>query len=1247
MGVVYEALDRERNVRVALKTLLRSTPEALARFKREFRALEGLHHPNLVTLGELVSDGDEWFFTMELIEGVNFLNHVRPWYRIASSEGHDGELTTGVHSLRLLAAAAAHAKRPESEPAVPAASPAEPGAPRFDEEVLRDAFLQLARGLLALHDAHHVHRDVKPSNIRVTKEGRVVLLDFGLIREFEAERSLEVAGMAGTPMYMAPEQAHSSEVTAAADWYSFGTILYQCLTGRLPFEGAPPLQALKKKQASPPPAPSTLVTFLPEDLEALCMDLLAIDPGLRPSGREAIRRLEKGAPTSMPPASTSLVPPGSTLPPRHALIGRRDELAVLREAFAEASGEAQAFMVLGASGIGKTRLVRAFAESVLADDPNVLVLRGRCHEREAVPYKALDDVMDLLANRLTRLSAAEAGRLSPMHVGALLHVFPVLRRVKTFAEDAEHHTSARMLDPAELRRRAFAAARTLFTRLAERWRVLVLVDDLHWADADSFALLAALFRPPEAPPIFFVATARSSAEADARPAGAPHPLAARIPGGARELILGPLPDEDARALAAGLVASLGTPGEALAHELAAEGRGHPLFIAELAQAAHDGELSNVRTLDEALWARIARLPPTARAITELASVATAPLALGVLARAADMAPGELARVATMLRAGNLVRTAGTRERDRVEPYHDRVREAVLSRLDAPKKRAHHEALAKALETAESADEEALALHWREAGFPNMSLVHATAAAAQAWDALAFDRAAEWYAFALAVAPSSNEATHALRIRLGEALADAGSAAAAAVEFQGAAADEGTDAAQALALRRRAAEQLFRAGRYQAGLDVTAVVLRSLGLRLPRSPWNILFQLVFWRTVLRLRGLRYERRDPSRVTPEAFMRVDACLALATARGVIDAAMGGLFHTRALLLALDTGDPSRIATAMASELAHVAMGGGPTWKRTRAIMVRASEVAAEAGSQRAMAWVTAVSGFAYYMVGEFRRGYELMSRGEELLRATGARGFEVSRTRLFALTSLVQMGEIKQACARLPADLGEADEREDSYIAVNLRVGYANLTWLVADDPEGARRAIAHAVSVWNKSGFHAEHFYEMWSSVHIELYVGDAEEAARQLERRLPAYEKSFIPRLQGSRIRTWILRARCGLALARQGVRAEEHLAAVEGIVEKIEREGMAWADAHAVMLRGCVARMRRDEAGAKVKLRQAIGALEAADMKLEAQVARWCLGKVTGGAEGERMKSDAWGWMEREGVKRPEKLSGMISGGI
>src|SRR5262245_44709275 len=76
MGVVFEALDRLRGTRVAVKVLRRISPESLIRFKAEFRALQDLQHPNLVRLDELISDGQQWFFTMELIEGVDFLAHV-------------------------------------------------------------------------------------------------------------------------------------------------------------------------------------------------------------------------------------------------------------------------------------------------------------------------------------------------------------------------------------------------------------------------------------------------------------------------------------------------------------------------------------------------------------------------------------------------------------------------------------------------------------------------------------------------------------------------------------------------------------------------------------------------------------------------------------------------------------------------------------------------------------------------------------------------------------------------------------------------------------------------------------------------------------------------------------------------------------------------------------------------------------------------------------------------------------------
>src|SRR5262245_11743729 len=139
MGTVYEAFDRDRNTRVALKVLRHAGPDTILRLKREFRTLQRLYHPNLVPLGGLIAVGDRWSFTMELLEGLRFVDYVRPPER----QTLDG--------------------------------------PGFDDARLRDGFRQLVGGLAALHDAGKVHRDVKPSNVLVTQAGRVVLLDLGLV----------------------------------------------------------------------------------------------------------------------------------------------------------------------------------------------------------------------------------------------------------------------------------------------------------------------------------------------------------------------------------------------------------------------------------------------------------------------------------------------------------------------------------------------------------------------------------------------------------------------------------------------------------------------------------------------------------------------------------------------------------------------------------------------------------------------------------------------------------------------------------------------------------------------------------------------------------------------------------------------------------------------------------------------------------------------------------------------------------
>ena len=158
MGVVYEAHDGVRDEVVALKTLLRTGAADLYRLKREFRSLADVTHANLVCLYELFVEDDQCFFTMELVEGVSFVDYVRG--------------TDRTH--------------------------------RFDDRLVH-ALRQLVDGVSALHTLGKLHRDIKPSNVIVTSEGRVVILDFGLTSDVPAANAGGSEIMAGTPAYIAPE----------------------------------------------------------------------------------------------------------------------------------------------------------------------------------------------------------------------------------------------------------------------------------------------------------------------------------------------------------------------------------------------------------------------------------------------------------------------------------------------------------------------------------------------------------------------------------------------------------------------------------------------------------------------------------------------------------------------------------------------------------------------------------------------------------------------------------------------------------------------------------------------------------------------------------------------------------------------------------------------------------------------------------------------------------------------------------
>ena len=594
MGVVYRVLDRERGLELAMKRLETPAAEGVLRFKAEFRALRDLEHPNLLRLGELFESDGQWFFTMEVVEGTDFLGYVRTDAGESNDPSTRSLRDAAVSSTRAahrepLRTADASTARPIVEPSLAAQAPTSPRP--YDEKRLRAAIVQLALALDAIHRAGMVHRDVKPSNVLVEPGGRVVLLDFGIVAELGGHMMQDEEGeVVGTVAYMPPEQACGEGVTSSADWYAVGTMLYQALTGRLPYEGSADA-ILTEKILADPPSPRALVSDAPPDLGDLCMRMLAREAALRPTALEILTALGATDPEGM--LGTR----------RHAgrspFVGRAAEIESLRAAAALArDGHPVTVFVEGPSGIGKTATVARAIDAIRAEHPDTLVLRGRCHENETVPYNAFDGVVDDMSRVLRGAPSPHAFALE--RTGELLRIFPVLGTVGFLADAAsggDEVEGAASRAPAELRQRAVEELRALLANLARARAVVLLMDDVHWADAESVALLAEVTRPP-APPILIVATARVGAD------GSPSAAVGAANGDVRRVVLQGLPADDARTLVATLARDRGDAVDVDA--IVGEAGGHPMFLGELLQFSVEqhGAPRTVIQLDDALLARI-------------------------------------------------------------------------------------------------------------------------------------------------------------------------------------------------------------------------------------------------------------------------------------------------------------------------------------------------------------------------------------------------------------------------------------------------------------------------------------------------------------------------------------------------------------------------------------------------------------------------------------------------------------------
>jgi hypothetical protein len=1220
MGVVYEAVDRVAGVRVALKTLRHANPEALARLKREFRAMQDLQHPSLVGLRELVAEEGRWYLVMDLVEGVDFVSWVRAVPVPPSGEG------SGVRELG-------------TAPTVRALPTVAADTPVFDEGRLRAALRQLVEALAACHRAGFVHRDVKPSNVLVTPAGKVVVLDFGLVVETRADAS--TLAVVGTPTYMAPEQAASDDVGPEADLYSVGVLMYEALTARAPIEGAA-LQVMLRKQSERPASPREVAAGVPADLDAMCMALLSPKPSERPTAAAVLRALggERAAPADDEGRSRTLTPP---------FVGREEELEALADAFAESRIRAACALVEGESGLGKSRLVRHFAERVAREDPNALVLFGRCYERESVPFKAFDGVVDALARFLAKLPDIEARAFLPTRPAALAQVFPVLRRVGAIV--AQLREAQLPVDPFELQSRAFTALREMLARIADRRPLVVVIDDGQWADDDSHRLLAEVLREPDAPRMLLVATVR----------GEVAPFARVLGPAARTMFLEPLENDAARELATLLLQRAAGPGAGDASSIAADAGGHPLFIDLLArrraQSAPPGAAPS--SVEDALRGMLSELDPAARAIVETVALADAPLRTRVVAAAAmeedggvrdSTSPGgdSFLQALQRLRVSRLVVSTGARGDAVLEPYHDRVRAAALADMPPERRVERHRRIALALESAEEAEPRALALHWAEAGDGARSARYAALAGDRAAQALAFDRAASFYEQALAATQHTAEERRALLAKLGDALANGGRGKRAADALREAAI--GAPAAEALELRRRSADQLLRSGHFDEGVPALEAVLRSVRVRFPATTFVAILCLLLVRTWLAVRGLGYRRRDTSQVSPEALARVDTCYAAALGLAMSDQVRGAALQAASLLAALRLGEPYRAARAIALEQGYASQGGTRSWPRTQRVMERASREALECGHPLARGLASGVAGVAGYLAGRFVEGLADVDRGVDMIRDYGRDvSLETANGEIFAIGCLAQLGRLRELRERVSRYLPEKERVGDLYGAVNMRIGWANLAWLAADDVDAARAHVDDAMRAWSRRGFHVTHYYELLARTNLSLYAGDAREAHAFLEARWRPMWRSLIPgRIQSIRVSAWDLRARACLAVAAADASARDALLrTVATDASALSREALPHATARALTLRAAVAHLRSDRETSVRLLGEALASFDALEMNLNAGAIRMVLSSLVPAEEAAKHRESAATYFATESLSRPARFVSMLLPGF
>ena len=831
MGEVYRATDKQTGETVAVKALnpevLEHDPSLLERFVREGEALRQLNHPNIVRMVAAVEEEGRHYLVMEFVEG--------------------GSLRDMLDSRGCLSAS----------------------------EVVKIA-LEVADALTRAHHLKIIHRDLKPANVLLAKDNTPHLADFGIAHVQDSSHLTQSGTLIGTVDYLSPEVCQGEQPNELSDIWAFGVMLFEMLSGKLPFEGKSMTAKITAILHQPVPDLTKFAPEIPNALIDLIYRMLEKDHHQRiPSVRLVAADLE-GILKGRKPTSSGVAAPlpsfDGGLTSRPVFVGRENELKQLDKALGKTlSGHGQAAFIIGDPGQGKTALLQEFGQRAQKTYTGLVVASGNCNAFTGIgdPYLPFREIMGMLTGDVETLK--EAGVIGQTQATRLWNTFPhviqhliesgnnlvdifvpgadLLRRAGSIPTWPDRETwlpqleglvarkASQSIDPSLQQAALFEQFTRLTRALAGHAPLILLLDDLQWADSGSINLLSHLGKKLEGSRVMVVGAYRPTEIALGR-GGERHPLEAVVNELKRQFgeIEIDLSQAEGRAFVNSLLdTELNRLDESFREEFFRISGGHPLTTIELLRDMQErgglmknaegfwvtGSALNWETLPVRVEATIAermgRLDEQERSILRVASVQGEGFSAEVTARVLEVGEAEVVTCLSrkLDREHHLVSAQGIRQVNdqRMSFYrfrHILFQKYLYNSLDAVECAHLHQQVGNTLQALYGNDTEEiamqLAVHFQKAGTNLKAADYLSKAGDRAHGMIAHEDAIEHY----------QEAMTAYRKALG---------------------DEWDRHDQAL-LEYKIGESFFRRGNHTEALRHFEQALIYWGEPLPDTKWGI-------------------------------------------------------------------------------------------------------------------------------------------------------------------------------------------------------------------------------------------------------------------------------------------------------------------------------------------------------------------------------------------------------------------------